>query len=114
MAVQSSVSCLENPMAEEPGGLQPTPSQRVRHDWAPEHSQQLSWGKKCPFLQDLIFKRWNIRGIISVPGKRPEGNGMFKQYYWGKLSSYQAIKRVFTKVEAEVSDTNKQIQGALD
>ena len=39
MAVQSSVSCLENPMAEEPGGLQPTPLQRVRHDWVPERTQ---------------------------------------------------------------------------
>ena len=26
-------SCLENPRAEEPGGLQSTGSQRVRHDW---------------------------------------------------------------------------------
>ena len=25
-------SCLENPMEEEPGGLQPVGSQRVRHD----------------------------------------------------------------------------------
>ena len=33
-------SCLENPMAEEPGRLQSTVSQRVRHDWAtkrPKH-----------------------------------------------------------------------------
>ena len=27
-------SCLENPMDEEPGGLQSMGSQRVRHDWA--------------------------------------------------------------------------------
>jgi len=26
-------SCLENPMTEEPGGLQSTGSQRVGHDW---------------------------------------------------------------------------------
>ena len=27
-------SCLENPMTEEPGGLQPAGSQRATHDWA--------------------------------------------------------------------------------
>ena len=27
-------SCLENPMGEEPGGLQSMGSQRVRHNWA--------------------------------------------------------------------------------
>ena len=27
-------SCLENPMAEEPGRLQSVGLQRVRHDWA--------------------------------------------------------------------------------
>jgi len=30
-------SCLENSMAEEPGGLQSMGSQRVRHDWVTEH-----------------------------------------------------------------------------
>ena len=31
-------SCLENPWTEEPGGLQSTGSQRVRHDGATEHA----------------------------------------------------------------------------
>ena len=38
-------SCLENPMAEEPGGLQSMGSQRVRHDWgnlAHTHMQRLT------------------------------------------------------------------------
>ena len=34
-------SCLENPMAEEPGGLQSMGSQRVRHDLATEQRQQI-------------------------------------------------------------------------
>ena len=34
-------SCLENPMdREEPGGLQPTGSQRVRHDLETKQQQQ--------------------------------------------------------------------------
>ena len=32
MATHSSISCLENPMAEEPSGLQSIVSQRVGHD----------------------------------------------------------------------------------
>ena len=31
--------CLENPMTEEPGGLQSMGSQRVGHDCAPEHAR---------------------------------------------------------------------------
>ena len=32
-------SCLENPMEEEPGGLQTMGSQRVGHKWASEPTQ---------------------------------------------------------------------------
>ena len=34
MATRSSILAWEIPPTEEPGGLQPTGSQRVRHDWA--------------------------------------------------------------------------------
>lgn len=33
-----------------------------------------------------------MRYLFSVPGKRPEGNGMFKQYYWGKLDEDDIYK----------------------
>ena len=36
-------SCLENPMDKEPGGLQSTWSQRVRHDWATNTCLQCKW-----------------------------------------------------------------------
>ena len=31
-------SCLENPLDEEPGGLQSMGSQRVGHDWATQYT----------------------------------------------------------------------------
>ena len=37
-------SCLENPMTDEPGGLQSMGSQRVRYDWEMgTHSNTLAW-----------------------------------------------------------------------
>ena len=38
MAAHSSILAWETPWTEEPGGLQPMGSQRVRHDRATEHS----------------------------------------------------------------------------
>ena len=37
MATHSSILAWKIPRREEPGGLQPMGSQRVRHDWATEH-----------------------------------------------------------------------------
>ena len=34
MATHSSILAWESPWTEQPGGLQSTGSQRVRHDWA--------------------------------------------------------------------------------
>ena len=36
-------SCLDNPMAEEPGRLQSMGSQRVGHDRATKHSERLGF-----------------------------------------------------------------------
>ena len=37
-------SCLENPIDKKPGGLQPTGSQRVGHDWATNNiTTAISW-----------------------------------------------------------------------
>ena len=38
MATHSSTLAWKTPWTEELGGLQPTGSQRVGHDWVPEHS----------------------------------------------------------------------------
>ena len=47
-------SCLENPHGqEEPGGLQSTGSQRVRHDWVTKHSTQHTGRTTRPFKYDL-------------------------------------------------------------
>ena len=45
-------SCLGNPRAEEPGGLQSMGSQRVRHDWATSLSLCLLWA--CFALHFLV------------------------------------------------------------
>ena len=43
-------SCLENPPGpEEPGGLQSTGLQRVRHDWAWQHTHGIRWPKIWSF-----------------------------------------------------------------
>ena len=46
-------SCLENPMEEEPGGLQSMGSQRVGHDWATSFHFRLDW--KTIFYQNRII-----------------------------------------------------------
>ena len=38
MVTHSSVFAWKSPCTEEPSGLQSMGSQRVRHDWATEHS----------------------------------------------------------------------------
>ena len=43
MATHSSVLAWETPQTEEPGGLQPMGSQRVRHDFATEHTRGTMW-----------------------------------------------------------------------
>ena len=46
-------SCLENPTAEEPGGLQSTQSQRVRHNWAENSDWTSLWISQSIFLKKL-------------------------------------------------------------
>ena len=47
MATQSSILAWRIPRTEEPGGLQSTGSERVRHDWEAEHTHtKARWGKK--------------------------------------------------------------------
>ena len=49
MATHSSILAWKIPWIEDPGGLQSTGSQRVRHDWATSLSLSL-WGSFC-YLQ---------------------------------------------------------------
>ena len=42
MATHSSILAWRTPWPEEPGGLHSTGSQRVRHDWATEHTHTTS------------------------------------------------------------------------
>ena len=49
-------SCLEIPWTEEPSGLQSTGSQRVRHDWAAEHTRDVNWNSEWdPTVQRRDF-----------------------------------------------------------
>ena len=46
----------ESPWTEEPGGPQPTVSQRVGHDWATKHAYIYTpISAKCLFLQHFFF-----------------------------------------------------------
>ena len=51
MATHSSILSWRIPWTEEPDGLQSIGSQRVRHDWAPEHKQ---------ILQNKVFLCGNV------------------------------------------------------
>ena len=46
MATHSSILAWRIPWTEEPGGLQSTGSQRVRHDWATSHTH--TFIDRCP------------------------------------------------------------------
>ena len=52
-------SCLENPMDEEPGGRHSTESQRVRQDWATEHTDTHAPGT-------AHYPRWLIYSLLSL------------------------------------------------
>ena len=54
MASHSSILPWRIPWMEEPGGLQSTGSQRVRHDWATSLSNETYW--LHGFIEDCIFK----------------------------------------------------------
>ena len=63
MATHSSILAWEIPWTEEPGGLQSIGSQRVRHDWATEHTHWLS-------LFSAYVTPTLIRGIHNQPDSK--------------------------------------------
>ena len=76
MATHSSILAWETPWTEEPGGLQPMELQRVRHDWATEHTHththtiskldgMTTWQLKINRRAKIISKRNPIRELIN-------------------------------------------------
>ena len=58
--------CLGIPWTEEPGRLQSTGSQRVRHDWATEHTQ-LTYSVEGSFLIAWILWKicWKLQAFLE-------------------------------------------------
>ena len=67
MATYSSILAWRIPWAEEPGGLQSTGSQKVRHDWAPNtFSSLFTW--PCSFTENQLGTRpWAQRKEPKQP-----------------------------------------------
>ena len=62
MATHSSILAWEIPRTEEPGGLQPTGSQRVRHDWAHTRAEM----KTRVFGKRTVLEEGNITfGVLE-------------------------------------------------
>ena len=72
MATHSSILAWRILWTEEPGGLQPKGSQRIRHDLATEHAcrvfLQKSWNgtlHKCPHYIKMVthpYPQWQLMG----------------------------------------------------
>ena len=61
MATHSSILPWRIPWTEEPGGLQPVGSQRVRHDWVSTHA-------RTPLhIRDLSILAFDIRELVLEP-----------------------------------------------
>ena len=61
MATHSSILAWRIPWTEEPGGLQPIGSQRVRHDWVSTHA-------RTPLhIRDLSILAFDIRKLVLEP-----------------------------------------------
>ena len=60
MATHSSMLAWRIPWTEEPGGLQSMESQRVRHDWAPQHSTE---GLEADVLVSAVVSEQMLLGL---------------------------------------------------
>ena len=64
----SSILAWELPWTEEPGGLQSMGSQRVGHDWTPEHVQRIWWASPLhPEKYTYPQNRIHISGSSWTP-----------------------------------------------
>ena len=61
MATHSSILAWETPWTEEPGKLQSMGSQRVRHDWGSEHTNEL-----CMEITDWGLGRGGEGGFLLM------------------------------------------------
>ena len=64
MAIHSSTIAWKIPWTEEPGGLKPTGSQRVGHDWVTSLSLSLTWGVPLSVSYHFAFSycSWGFQG----------------------------------------------------
>ena len=66
MATHSSILAWRIPWTKEPGGLQSTGSQRVRHDWATSLSLSLCLIKKRPVIRQKTTTGWSLHGGFEL------------------------------------------------
>ena len=90
MATHSSISCLENFMDREPGGLQSMGSQRGVHDWTHTHTNldlgKLSTGSGLPWWLRRQRIACNVGDLGSIPGLgRYLGGGYCKPFQYSFL-----------------------------
>ena len=81
MATHSSILAWRIPWAEEPGRLQSTGLQRVRHGWATEHNTRL--------LLLLLLSRFSHVWLCVTPQtaahQAPPSLGFSRQEHWSRL-----------------------------
>ena len=69
MVISPTILAWEIPWTEEPGGLESTESQRVRHDWpsgARLHTWPLTHLLCCASVSSLRPKQWVLKTVIKV------------------------------------------------
>ena len=88
MATHTRVLAWEIPWTEEPGGLQSTRLQRVRHDWATERA----------YTHDLrISSNWQMRMLRAELPKANGRSNMYLGYFlnFQKFHPYSTAPSVF-------------------
>ena len=73
------ISCLENPMIEEPGGLQSTGLQRARHNWsALAHFLKKNLGQKGEMWKKIKLESELLRELSKL---EPENWGCIEEVW---------------------------------
>ena len=101
MATHSSILSWRIPWTEEPGGLQSTGSQRVRHDWATSlhftlnilwHCLSLGLERKLTFFGPVATaKFFKFAGILSVALSKHHLLG-FEITHWNPITSTSFVR----------------------